>query len=222
MSIFHYPVLLFVAAFSFSLWQLIARTFSLTQDVKFFAGGFVLAVAYNIIRKRGKMWNLFWHELTHAVWGKFFLKRTVKLHIEDTKDKRGGVIGFNNLGKFVDLFISLAPYFFPLFPLILLIMKKFFAIPYISLMSGFIGYSLTIFYFDQWHSLKIEQPDFDVTNKFMCYTTILIMHSFFLAIIAISLLDQHAFTEYFTVAALNLIEKINPPLGGLEGIIYGQ
>ena len=217
MAIIHFIVFSAIALFSFSVWQLIVAHFVVTEQVYFFSIAFACALIYCLIRNRSTMWNTFWHELAHVFWLRVFWKPVAGILVTIFG---GGTATPPSEGRFSKPFIYLAPYFFPIPVLILVIIKKFLNENYIVYAAAAMGFFLAIYYYDQIRSLRVGQPDIKVIHPLFSYLVILIMHSLFLSLIIISLLDQHAFMEYYSVAAYNIYENyIEPIVGGQEVLI---
>ena len=78
----------------------------------FFLGGTIFSlIVVAIYRIQLTFFCVFEHELTHNIWSMFFFKKPMGFHVNT--DGTGLFQYISGDSKFSDVFISLAPYFFP-------------------------------------------------------------------------------------------------------------
>lgn len=121
---------------------------------------------------------VFAHEFTHAIFAVLS-----GVHVRKIKISSAG--GFVELSQ-SNLVIDLAPYFFPLYTILLtatyLVLGFIFDLkPYLLLYFFLIGTSLAFHYLSNWETLKISQPDLKVTGKvfaiiFIAVTNLLLLN----------------------------------------------
>lgn len=88
----------------------------------FFVGLVVYVVVRTLIpvyRKNESFFEVFSHELTHTVVGLLFFR---KIHSFKAQEKEGSIVHSSRF-SFGDRFIGLAPYYFPVFTFIMLIIR---------------------------------------------------------------------------------------------------
>ena len=120
------------------------------------------------------------HEFTHAIFAVLSGSHLKKIKVSH----RGGYVELTQSNFVVDL----APYFFPLYSILLAII--FFSLNYfyhLEEYAGFffflLGLSLSFHYLSNWETLKIEQPDLKMTGKIFAGVFSMIMNLLFLNII---------------------------------------
>jgi hypothetical protein len=87
--------------------------------------------------RKGDWFQTFTHELTHTVVAILFFRKIHGFHA----DEKGGVM-YHSGGRFGDIFISLAPYCFPIFTYIFLFLRIFSAENHILWFDVFVGFTL--------------------------------------------------------------------------------
>ena len=109
------------------------------------------------------------HELTHALWGLFFGSRVRNLQITS----RGGSVSLSK----TNLLITLAPYFFPFYTVIVILLRLltgFFIdpVPLPLLWLFLVGLTWGFHVCFTVQSLMIEQPDINEYGRLFSYTVI--------------------------------------------------
>jgi hypothetical protein len=110
------------------------------------------------------------HEFTHIFFALITFHKVVHIHLN--MDNSGGAMGFKGKGNWL---IVVAPYFFPLFLFILMLIFTFFesSIPSGYWVNGILGY----FFAYHLESMNIqihgEQPDFKEAGFLFCWMFIL-------------------------------------------------
>ena len=112
-----------------------------TEYICFFGGVVFSLLIVSAYRKKLEFFSTFEHELTHNIWAMLFFRKPMGFHVN--KDG-SGLFEFIPGGKFSDIFISLAPYFFPTACFIWLpfhiICKEEYMWFYFMMMGIFFGY----------------------------------------------------------------------------------
>lgn len=131
------------------------------------------------------------HEFTHAAFAMIFGYRVKKIKVS----AKGGYVEMSESNFIIDL----APYFFPLYTVILT--ASFFALHkifdltnYFWLFFIFFGITLAFHFLSNWDILKIEQPDLNVVGKTFGIIFVLISN-----IIVINLLLMVLFIDYINL-----------------------
>ncbi len=109
------------------------------------------------------------HELTHALWGIFFGSRVRNLQITS----RGGSVSLSR----TNLLITLAPYFFPLYTVIVILLRLLTGwfiepVPLPHLWLFLVGLTWGFHVCFTVQSLMIEQPDINEYGRLFSYTVI--------------------------------------------------
>jgi hypothetical protein len=97
---------------SINLWFVLTELFSQFSSVSlWFIGGCVVSTLLLVVyKKKFEFFTTFEHELTHNIWAMIFFRKPMGFHVNRDGS---GLFEFKQGGKFSDIFISLAPYFFP-------------------------------------------------------------------------------------------------------------
>lgn len=119
---------------------------------------------------RAYIWG---HELTHALWGLMFGAR---IHKIDVKSKGGSV----QLSKSNTL-ITLAPYFFPFYTLLVLLLRWALNLalpmqPYELVWLFAVGFTWGFHFTFTLHSLVIRQPDIVICGRLFSYVLIYLLN----------------------------------------------
>ncbi len=109
------------------------------------------------------------HELTHALWGLFFGSRVRNLQITS----RGGSVSLSK----TNLLITLAPYFFPFYTVIVILLRLLIGlfidpVPLPLLWLFLVGLTWGFHVCFTIQSLMIEQPDINEYGRLFSYTVI--------------------------------------------------
>jgi len=129
----------------------LAKSIRVVEDIMigghgpFFYPG-IGAVAYVVLwvawfRRRKSMWGTFEHELTHAIACILCFKKVRSFQAADASDSEGtlGQVTYDKVGGLRGIFISLAPYFLPIYAITVIIFLSLVhaaARPYFEVMLG--------------------------------------------------------------------------------------
>lgn len=146
----------FLIAASYSLYNEIGKIYSLDSNQSFFILGAVVYLVIHTVLFKPNVVYIFGHELTHAL-AMFVSAGKVKSF---KVGKKGGEVK----GTKSNLFISLAPYFFPTYTLIIILLwifaKQFWDVrDFISAFLFAVGLTLTFHFVMTVEFLKTKQPD---------------------------------------------------------------
>jgi hypothetical protein len=137
-----------------------------------FGGYFAWLAIYLLLPlpMRAYIWG---HELTHAVWGMLFGAR---IHGIDVRASGGSV----RLSK-SNLLITLAPYFFPFYTLLALLLRfvlNFFIpmAPYEIFWLFLVGFTWGFHFTFTIHSLSVRQPDIALYGRLFSYVLIYLLN----------------------------------------------
>ncbi len=146
----------FVISASYSLYREIGRIYSLDSNQGYFILGAVVYLVIHTILFKPNVVYIFGHELTHAL-AMFVSAGKVKSF---KVSKKGGEVK----GTKANLFITLAPYFFPTYTLIIILVwhiaRQIWDIKdFISIFLFAVGLTLTFHFVMTVEFLKTKQPD---------------------------------------------------------------
>jgi len=146
----------FLIAASYSLYNEIGKIYSLDSNQNFFILGAIVYLVIHTVLFKPNVVYIFGHELTHAL-AMFISAGKVKSF---KVGKKGGEVK----GTKSNLFISLAPYFFPTYTLIIILLwifaKQFWDVrDFISVFLFAVGLTLTFHFVMTVEFLKTKQPD---------------------------------------------------------------
>jgi hypothetical protein len=158
-----------------------------STNVLLFGLGFILYFLFHRFVYQSVSLYVLAHEMTHAVFAVFQGARVKKIKVT----AKGGYVEMSES----NLVIDLAPYFFPLYAIILSVL--FLTLDKIWNLNDFywlfffsLGICMSFHYLSSWDVLKIEQPDMAMTGKFFGIIFVLIVNLIILNIIvAILFLD---------------------------------
>lgn len=146
----------FLISTSYAFYDELGKVYSLDQNQRYFLLGAVVYLVIHIVLFKPNFLYIFGHELTHA-FATFISFGKVKSF---KVSKKGGQVKTTK----TNIFINLAPYFFPTYTIILslvwVIARKFWQID--DLIYGFlflIGFSLVFHFIMTVEFLKTKQPD---------------------------------------------------------------
>ena len=169
-----------IGIFGFSRY-LFARKFFIpgntTDFLIFFAGILVFTSIWILfLRKRGNFWSTLEHELTHALFATLFLK---KIHTISASRRKGGLIsieGGNSL-------IALSPYFFPLTPILVLLVGLLLPDNLQNYVVFVMGISVQFHLVNLLKEMHLDQPDLQMSGYLFSIIIILFFNLFFMGLI---------------------------------------
>ena len=167
-----------------ALWQVIIQSDSIeTIWITTLAGAISWTIIYIFIPEPRWMYVL-GHELTHALWSFPFGGKLKKIKVSS----RGGHVAITKS----NFLVSLAPYFFPLYVVLIVIIfsiGNFFwnLTPYISYFYFLIGITYSFLFSLTLKILKIKQPDI-VGEGYIFSTVIIFLGNMLVLLIGIPLL----------------------------------
>lgn len=146
----------FLISASYALYAELGKVYSLDQNQRYFLLGATAYLVVHIVLFKPNFLYIFGHELTHAFATLISFGKVKSFKVS----KKGGTVKTTK----VNIFINLAPYFFPTYTLLLslawVIARKFWQID--NLVYGFlflIGFSLAFHFVMTVEFLKTKQPD---------------------------------------------------------------
>ncbi|MBI5206834.1 MAG: hypothetical protein HY934_03490 [Candidatus Firestonebacteria bacterium] len=177
---------------------LISSLKSLSQNQLYFIYGLISYLIVHIIFRKPLSIYVFGHELTHAFWTKIFGG--------DVKDmKVSGEGGEVKISK-SNFFISLAPYFFPIYTLIILIIFGILSLvlnnyaQYINYFLFLLGLTLSFHILLTIEMIRTDQPDIK-ENGFIFSVSLI----YFINLVIISALSNLIFIKEYSF--LSYIQK---------------
>ncbi|MBN1348177.1 M50 family metallopeptidase [candidate division KSB1 bacterium] len=180
------------------------------DKIDFFVFGILLySLIYMIFFRKSiaPFWFIFSHELTHLLFAILMFRRPQTFIVESNM---GGFIGFRPGGNFL---ITLAPYFFPTFTFILLLLKPAVNRWYYEYYLFILGFTYA---FHAWMFLKHSRPwqqDFHDAGIFFSFVFVLLMNIVMTTIIFIVLMENWSMAWLYLkegVTNLYLIIRTDP------------
>lgn len=136
-----------------------------------------------LLRRRFTFWSTFEHEFTHILFALVMFKPVHAMMVVD------GMGGETFIGKKPNFLILLAPYFFPTFPLMALLLKPVIKPVYFKYYLLVVGFLMGYHFISSFKESKLYQPDIQSAGIFFSIVFITLMHSIFISGIILILLD---------------------------------
>ena len=170
----------------------ILKGFSISSKIELmFFIGFIVYLIIHIVFYKPLFIHVMAHELTHILWAWIFGGKTKKLEVAS-----GGGKVLINKSNFV---ISLAPYFFPLYTFIFLIIYAIAKVKFLPVIAFLIGVSLSFHIALTLYSLTHSQSDLtEDSNLFFSIVFIYFMNAVVIGLVLSMLSANITFLEFFT------------------------
>jgi hypothetical protein len=125
------------------------------------------------------------HELTHALWGHFFGATLLGMRVSKT----GGNVKLSE----TNLFVALAPYFFPLYSVLVICLYSLLSIfydlqKYHFLFLAAVGFTLGFHVFFTISVLATRQSDIEIYGRIFSYTLIYFMNALVIGLLIVAIL----------------------------------
>jgi len=146
------------------------------------AGAFLL-IWFLFLSRKESFWSVVEHELTHAVFALMFFKKVRTINADR---RRGGLVKVEG-GNFL---IALAPYFFPLLSVIIIVVKPLIFSTYQWLLNGLLGFTLMFHLLYLLNEFHPSQPDLQQTGFLFSTVVVLFLNLFFIGLSLASLQGQ--------------------------------
>jgi hypothetical protein len=187
----------FIISASYSLYHEIVKIYSVDSNQWYFLLGIVVYLIIHTVLFKPNIVYIFGHELTHAL-AMFVSAGKVKSF---KVSKKGGEVK----GTKANLFISLAPYFFPTYTLIITLLwyiaKQFWDIrDFISVFLFAVGLTLTFHFVMTVEFLKTKQPDLVKSGYLFSITLIYLINLSIAALILNFVFADFSFKTYINNA----------------------
>lgn len=127
------------------------------------------------LARRDNFWNVMEHELTHAIFALLFLKKVHKLNAHRSS---GGLVQVEG-GNFV---IALAPYFFPLVAVVIILIKPIILPDIQWILNILLGAAIMFHFIYLLGEFSPAQPDIRYSGFFFSLLFILFFNIFFLGL----------------------------------------
>ncbi|MDD5686998.1 MAG: hypothetical protein PHE88_04090 [Elusimicrobia bacterium] len=187
------PVLLGLVKLFFVL---LISMFPLTSSVIWFISGFIVFFLIFLFKSLPGSLYVFGHELTHAFWAVLFRGKIKEFNVSS---KNGNVVSTKT-----NFFIFLAPYFFPIYTFLLIllfyILAFFFNVSrWIEWLFFFVGITYSFHFFLTGDSLAAGQSDVKKTGRVFSYVVIIILN-LITAVLILKFItpDRISFKKYFS------------------------
>ncbi|RMF60059.1 MAG: hypothetical protein D6748_04920 [Calditrichaeota bacterium] len=171
-----------ITGYGRELYQLIYSFFSTPRLTLSFLSGLIiyLLMSVFIFKQRGEFWNILEHELTHALFALLFFKRVDSL---STKRDYGGEVVVHG-SNFI---ITLSPYFFPLFTVLILFIKPFMFTNIQWVLNFLLGFTLMFHLLHLFREFHISQPDIRRSGFIFSMIVVLFFNIVFIGLCLVSL-----------------------------------
>ena len=178
----------------------ILKNFSISSKIELlFIIGFVAYLIVHLVFYKPVFIHVMSHELTHMLWAAIFGGKTKKLEVSD----RGGKVLINKS----NFLISLAPYFFPLYTLVFVLIYLIADKKFLPVIAFFIGASLASHVALTLYSLKTSQSDFyEDSNIVFSLAFVFLMNIILVAAIFSMLSDEVRFLPFIKQPFLGSFE----------------
>ena len=145
----------------------------------FFLAGVVAYLLLHILLYRPVFMHVMAHEFTHAVWTLIFGGKVSEFHVTG----KGGNVKVSRS----NFLISLAPYFFPLYTVVVLLQCLIIKKEFYDYAVFFVGFTLSFHVILTIHSILQKQSDFNESGAlfsyaFVCFANILVIAGVFAAV----------------------------------------
>jgi hypothetical protein len=157
-----------IYGFSYSIFEATKNAAQYPQEMfSFLVGGLTFIILWFIyLSKKDNFWSILAHELTHALFALIFFK---KIHNISATRRRGGQIAIEG----GNVFIALAPYFFPLASMALVVLKLVTPDRFQIILNYFLGITSASYVFHLLRELHTNQTDLQLAGLF--FSTIFII-----------------------------------------------
>ncbi len=189
--------LLLIAAFVHSLTLLQAPQ----RTEIFFLAGIVAYLLLHILLYRPVFMHVMAHEFTHAVWTLIFGGKVSEFHVTGN----GGNVKVNR----TNFLISLAPYFFPLYTVVVLLQCLIIKKEFYDYAVFFVGFSLSFHIILTIHSIAQKQSDFNESGYLFSYAFVIFANILVIAGVFAAISPQFKFLDF--------LKDAHSILGGLIG-----
>ncbi|MEK6646184.1 MAG: hypothetical protein AABY84_05895 [Candidatus Firestonebacteria bacterium] len=169
-------ILLFLCiAFTVSLSHSIAKWDFTEKSQLIFFGGVVTYFILHLLFLRPIFVHVIGHEITHALWALVFGGRVKSMEVSSE--------GGNVVVDKTNFIITLAPYFFPIYTIILIALYFLIKIEYLPYIVFFIGFTWSFHIMLTMYSLRVKQTDFKESGFLFSITFVYLMNIFILSLI---------------------------------------
>lgn len=187
----------FLVSASYSLYNEIGKIYSLDSNQQFFILGAVVYLVIHTVLFKPNIVYIFGHELTHALAAFISFGKVKGFKVS----KKGGTVKTTKS----NLFISLSPYFFPTYTLIIILLwiiaKQFWDVR--DLISAFlfaVGLTLAFHFVMTVEFLKTKQPDLIKSGYLFSIALIYFINLSIAALILNFVFTDFSFKTYMTDA----------------------
>ena len=167
-------LLLLIILLAFFFGKNILASFKTPQSLMFYLKhpfflGITIYFFIYIILIRGKItiWDTLEHELTHALFAILTFNKIDSIAV----NKSGGEVRYSGQGR--NFLITLSPYFFPTFLILILPLKLLIAIEYKFIMDIIIGFLFLYYVLSTVKEAHFKQPDLHIFGLFYSYSFII-------------------------------------------------
>lgn len=175
----------------------------------------ICGFAYLLFKKTLSFWIVLSHELIHALFAALTLSRVSFLSA--SADKGGAVVHSQR-----NFLVTLAPYAFPVFSLVLLPISLILKKGFVGYLHFLIGITLMFYFISLVTTLRFSQPDIRKHGIIFSLVFILTMNLLFISFILITVgLGWHDTTLFLVQACHCFCDYLHAGLKELFGILFG-
>lgn len=175
----------------------------------------ICGFAYLLFRRTLSFWIVLSHELIHAIFAALTLSRVSFLAA--SSDKGGAVVHSQR-----NFLVTLAPYAFPIFSLVLLPIRIILKKGFVGYLHFLIGISLMFYFISLVTTLRFSQPDIRKHGIVFSLSFILLMNLFLVSFILITVgLGWHDTALFLVQACHYFCDYLHAGLKELFRILFG-
>ncbi len=180
--------LIMILGFAISLNQQISHISTLADEPFYFLIGCVVAILWQGLSKTPVWQIIFVHEFTHVLFARLFRADVRSMLVSPRRG--GGYVKHSKTIPFAEDLIALAPYFFPLFPLLWTAQMWIARYEFHNVIAGIIGFTLIGYFFDLAYMLRKPQSDLTKVGLPLSIAIILFFNIFFVGIVLCGISEE--------------------------------
>ena len=162
-------------AFTISISHSISKWDFTEKSQLIFFGGVLTYFVLHLLFLRPVFVHVIGHEMTHALWALVFGGRVKSMEVSSE--------GGNVVVDKTNFIITLAPYFFPIYTIILIALYFLIKPEYLPYIVFFIGFTWSFHIMLTIYSLRVKQTDFKESGFLFSLTFVYLMNIFILSLI---------------------------------------
>ncbi len=163
--------------------------------------GFAVYLPVHVIFHRLIVLHVFGHEITHVIWSMIFGGKMHELYV--SRDN-GGYTRYSR-GNFL---VTLAPYFFPLYAIIFMVLHLIVAAEFKPYIDFLLGFSISFHIMLTLYSIRLDQPDLRRSGLGFSLVFAYMMNCIVIGLIVCVVMDENA--GVFFRDGMRIYKEIGP------------